>query len=66
MAISFFFAFSLMFSSRLFFVKFPRVMSWIFISWFLGRIIVPVVGFMFLISLLMLRSHEGSFTFPDC
>jgi len=66
MAISLFFVVSLMFSSRSVFVKFSMVVSWSFICWFLGRIIVPVEGFMFSISWLMLMSHGDGFTFPVC
>ena len=66
MAISFVFAFNLMLSSRSFSVKFPMVMSWIFISWFFGRIRLPVAGFVFSISLLMLVSHGDSVVFPVC
>ena len=66
MAISFSFVFNLTFSSRSVSVKFPMMMSWSFISWFLGMIMVPVAGFMFSISLLMSTSHGESFTFPVC
>lgn len=66
MAISFCLVLSVMFSSRSVSVKFPIVTSWSFISWFFGRIIVPVAGFMPSISLFMLVSHGGIFTFPVC
>jgi len=66
MAISLLLAFSLMFSSRSFSVKFPMVMSWIFISWFFGRIRLPVAGFKLSISSLMLASHGDSVVFPVC
>ncbi len=64
MAISFSFDPSLMFSSRSVSVKFAMVMSWSFISWFFGRIIVPVAGFKFLFSLFRFVSHDDGFIFP--
>jgi hypothetical protein len=64
MAISFCLAFSLTFSSKSFFVKFPMVSSWIFISWYLGRMMAPVAGFDFAISLSMVVSQFGSLISP--